>query len=148
MVAMDKPNPLPDLTTIMQANAPTLRTLYHEIFHRAPPKWSRIDNLRGNLAWALQALQQGHAPHSLRQSLLNTTAKHQGSLPSVTYQPGTRLIREWQGHTYEVTILEKGYLWQGKTYRSLTAIAEVITGAHWSGQRFFGMKSGQTNVKT
>ncbi|MEZ5802347.1 MAG: DUF2924 domain-containing protein [Rhizobiaceae bacterium] len=51
---------------------------------------------------------------------------------------GTRLIREWNGRTYMVDITESGYLLDGKTYRSLSAIARHITGAHWSGPRFFG----------
>ena len=51
----------------------------------------------------------------------------------------TRLIREWQGETHEVTILETGYLYQGQHYRSLSGVASDITGAHWSGPRFFGL---------
>lgn len=53
---------------------------------------------------------------------------------------GTRLIREWHGYTYEVTVLEKGVLFQGKQYRSLTEVARIITGSHWSGPEFFGLK--------
>ena len=52
---------------------------------------------------------------------------------------GTRLIREWNGATYEVEVLESGYLWRGETWSSLSAIAKAITGAKWSGPRFFGL---------
>lgn len=145
---MNKSKNYPDLDTVIKAGTPILRALYQEVFHRAPPKWARIDCLRGNLAWAIQARQQGHSPAALRQSLLNNATKNMGTAPNMTYQPGTRLIREWQGQTYEVTILEKGYLWHGKTYRSLTAISEAITGTHRSGHRFFGLKAGQSLVKT
>lgn len=53
--------------------------------------------------------------------------------------PGARLIREWQGRTIAVLTTEDGFDWQGKSYRSLSHIAREVTGAHWSGPRFFGL---------
>src|SRR6266851_5171085 len=55
-------------------------------------------------------------------------------------KPGTRLMREWQGRTYEVVVLDDGFSWQGAQYRSLSAIARKITGTAWSGPLFFGLK--------
>src|SRR6266446_6465442 len=55
-------------------------------------------------------------------------------------KPGTRLMREWQGRTYEVVVLDDGFSWQGTRYRSLSAIARKITGTAWSGPLFFGLK--------
>jgi len=55
-------------------------------------------------------------------------------------KPGTRLMREWQGRTYEVVVLDDGFSWQGMQYRSLSAIARKITGTAWSGPLFFGLK--------
>ncbi|HEX3418161.1 MAG TPA: DUF2924 domain-containing protein [Stellaceae bacterium] len=55
-------------------------------------------------------------------------------------QPGTRLIREWQGRTYDVLVLDDGFSWQGTRFRSLSAIAREITGTAWSGPLFFGLK--------
>jgi hypothetical protein len=55
-------------------------------------------------------------------------------------RPGTRLMREWQGRTHEVVVLEDGFSWQGTNYRSLSAIAREITGTAWSGPLFFGLK--------
>jgi hypothetical protein len=52
---------------------------------------------------------------------------------------GARLLREWNGRTHVVDVTEAGYLYEGETYRSLSAIARKITGAHWSGPRFFGL---------
>lgn len=52
---------------------------------------------------------------------------------------GARLLRDWNGRTHVVDVVESGYLYEGKTYRSLSAIARRITGAHWSGPRFFGL---------
>ena len=54
--------------------------------------------------------------------------------------PGTRLLREWRGATYQVLVTESGYLYRGDRYRSLTAIATEITGTRWSGPKFFGLK--------
>lgn len=57
-------------------------------------------------------------------------------------KPGARLVREWGGVTHEVTVTEAGFLWNGKARASLSAIAGEITGAHWSGPRFFGLAGG------
>lgn len=54
-------------------------------------------------------------------------------------KPGTHLMREWNGRTYQVEATKEGYVLDGTTYRSLSAIAKKITGAHWSGPRFFGL---------
>jgi hypothetical protein len=50
------------------------------------------------------------------------------------------LIRVWQGETHQVIVLEDGYLYADKKWRSLSAIAKAITGTHWSGPVFFGLK--------
>jgi hypothetical protein len=51
------------------------------------------------------------------------------------------LLRVWKGKTHEVTVMDRGYAYRGQKYRSLSIIAELITGAHWSGPRFFGLRS-------
>ncbi|WP_340160752.1 DUF2924 domain-containing protein [uncultured Hoeflea sp.] len=56
-----------------------------------------------------------------------------------TLRPGTHLVREWSGRTYQIEVLDDGFQMDGKRYRSLSAIARKITGAHWSGPRFFGL---------
>jgi len=53
--------------------------------------------------------------------------------------PGARLLREWNGKTHVVDVIDAGFVFEGKLYASLTAIAERITGAHWSGPRFFSL---------
>ena len=52
---------------------------------------------------------------------------------------GTRLVRDWHGVGHTVTVLENGFEYDGRKWRSLTAIAKVITGSHWNGPRFFGL---------
>lgn len=52
---------------------------------------------------------------------------------------GAQLVREWRGERHTVDVDESGFLWRGQSYRSLSAVAEAITGAKWSGPRFFGL---------
>ena len=60
--------------------------------------------------------------------------------PGIVLKPGAKLVREWGGDTYVVIALEDGFEFDGRRYRSLTKIAREITGAHWSGPRFFNLK--------
>jgi hypothetical protein len=59
--------------------------------------------------------------------------------PGVVLKTGARLVRQWRGHAHTVLVLEDGFEYEGQCYRSLTMIAARITGAHWSGPRFFGV---------
>jgi hypothetical protein len=67
-----------------------------------------------------------------------------GEEPALTatprLKPGTRLLREWQGRTHEVLVIDDGFVWQQERYRSLSQIARAITGTRWSGPVFFGLK--------
>jgi len=62
-----------------------------------------------------------------------------GSGSAVMLKTGTTLLRQWRGHTHTVLVGEDGFEYEGRRYRSLSVIAERITGAHWSGPRFFGL---------
>jgi hypothetical protein len=66
------------------------------------------------------------------------------TLPRPELKPGTRLVREWQGRTYEVLVLDDGFSWQDTHHRSLSALARKITGTAWSGPLFFGLKPNRT----
>jgi hypothetical protein len=59
----------------------------------------------------------------------------------IRLRPGTRLVRSWNGTGYSVLVTEGGFLFEDQTYRSLSHIARAITGARWSGPRFFGLKA-------
>ena len=61
------------------------------------------------------------------------------SRPSFELTPGTRLVREWNGRTVTVEVLEAGFAHADRTWGSLSEIARHVTGAHWSGPRFFGL---------
>ena len=92
--------------------------------------------MRKALAWEIQTQAWGgHSAKALR--ALKAAAKGGGA--SKTGAVGSRLVREWNGATYEVEVLESGYRWRSETWTSLSAIARAITGAKWSGPRFFGL---------
>jgi Protein of unknown function (DUF2924) len=63
--------------------------------------------------------------------------------PGPSIRPGARLVREWRGRTHTVVVAEDGFEYAGKTYSSLSKIAQAITGAHWSGPRFFGLNRSE-----
>jgi len=67
------------------------------------------------------------------------TRKNQASKSASSSSPGTRLVREWRGQPHVVDIIEGGVQYNGETYRSLSQVARTITGARWSGPRFFGV---------
>ncbi len=59
--------------------------------------------------------------------------------PGITLKPGATIVGEWRGSAYSVLVLDDGFEYAGSRYRSLSQIASLITGAHWSGPRFFGL---------
>ena len=70
-------------------------------------------------------------------------ARAQMAVPAVerrAMKPGSLLIREWKGVIHRVTVLERGFAWNGEIYDSLSTIARAITGTEWSGPRFFGLR--------
>ena len=68
------------------------------------------------------------------------------SIPGLVLKTGTTLVRQWRGHTHTVLVHNDGFEHEGQRYRSLTAIAERITEAHWSGPRFFGLTKRASRV--
>ena len=79
--------------------------------------------------------------HPSQSSESNPVSAHRNSSarPRAAPRLGTRFVREWNGKSHVVEVVDKGFVWQGKTYRSLSAIASTITGSRWSGPRFFGL---------
>jgi Protein of unknown function (DUF2924) len=90
------------------------------------------------LAFELQARVEGGLLAALR-ARLDRIAAGDERTPSPTLQHGSRFLREWNGTTHVVDVLPDGFLWNGSRHRSLSAIARAITGARWSGPRFFGL---------
>lgn len=117
-------------------------------FGRAPPKGCGRALLELAAAYAIQERALGGLKPDTRRALAvemdsppGEGASRRRSRKQVisTIKPGTRLVREWNGHTHHVEMVEGGFVWNGKTHRSLSMIARQITGAHWSGPRFFGL---------
>ena len=112
-----------------------------------PPRFASTEVTRLWLAWELQARARGGYDPATRRRLRqlgNSTGTD--SVPklasSTALKPGTVLTREWGGVTHRVMVLEEGFTWAGKNYRSLSEIATRISGSRWSGPRFFGLKHG------
>ena len=78
----------------------------------------------------------------------NGSTKPAGRRQGGNLKPGTRLLRDWHGVRYEVTVQEDGFLYDGKKYRSLSAVARAITGSYWSGNRFFGLTPGSKKERS
>ena len=100
--------------------------------------------LRRLLAQRLQEKRHGRLPLLVMRELERAVASGGGATRDVARKkvaltPGTRLIREWNGRTIAVEVREDGFLWDERRYRSLSVIARKVTGAHWSGPRFFGI---------
>ena len=117
-----------------------LRAEWQDTMEQAAPAWAP-DLLRRLLAYKLQEKRFGGLPASASKTLarIGVGEKHAVQPQPVAVRPGTRLVREWQGQSISVEMVEDGFLWEGQCYRSLTAIANAVTGTRWSGPRFFGL---------
>lgn len=104
----------------------------------APPGLRSVDLLRRMLAWQVQAQALGGLEAKLVREI-KAAAKRAGPRRQIV-DVGARLAREWQGQLHEVNVMQAGYLHRGQTYKSLSAVARVITGARWNGPRFFGLR--------
>ena len=114
--------------------------------HRMPPpiRLSR-DLLTRGISYKLQERAYGGLSTATARKLEQADADllSRGSVtpaPLISSRPGTRLVREWRGVTHMVLIHADGIEWRGQRYRSLSLVARKITGARWSGPRFFGLR--------
>jgi len=131
----------PGIEEIATMERGALAGLWAEVIGGAPPRRLSTPFLRRILAYELQARRHGGLPADLQRRLASIAAGTDRPA-SPRLRPGGRLIREWNGVSHVVDVTDDGYLWRGSRYRSLSAIARAITGAHWSGPRFFGLQVG------
>jgi hypothetical protein len=101
------------------------------------------DLLLRTLAWRLQEKAFGGHDKATRKLLEAYGQKRAGDPRCQLLKTGTVLIRDFAGVRHTVTIMPKGFVWQEKTYSSLSAIAKIITGTNWNGPRFFGLREGK-----
>jgi hypothetical protein len=110
--------------------------------HTGPPLGLSRDLIIRGLADHLQQSARGGPSRALQRRLRILAAEFEKGArsfdPDIVLKTGAMLMRQWRGHTHTVLVREDGFEYEGQCYRSLTVIAERITGAHWSGPRFFG----------
>src|SRR5580693_7015875 len=115
--------------------------------HRAPlPMRLSRDLLLRGITYKLQERPLGGLSKSIIRKLERLNLDSDASdvrkpTPPISLKAGTRLVREWRGITYTVLVHVDGFEWNGRRYRSLTIVSREITGAHWSGPRFFGLRN-------
>lgn len=121
-----------------------LRAKWRECWRKPAPNIGP-DLLRRGIAWKLQSRVHGDLPSRIKRELerAGERLRRGEALISSTrplLKPGTRLVRQWQGKVLHVLVLDDGYEYEGRRFTSLTQVATAITGTHWSGPTFFGLK--------
>ena len=135
------------LAALKTTPTPDLKAQWRDLFDSEPPPFNRR-YLESRLAYRIQELAYGGLkPETVKRleelgdeveaEAAPSRKRRQEGLPIV----GTRLLREWQGVEQIVTVTADGFEWQGRPYRSLSAIARAITGTRWNGWVFFGLKN-------
>jgi Protein of unknown function (DUF2924) len=126
---------------------PTLKQQWRDLFETEPPPYNRRF-LEHRLAYRIQELTYGGLKPETIKRLKAIARDLDGGDPARRRRPakdrpiaGTRLIREWQGVEYCVTVRDDDYEYQGKSFKSLSAVARTIAGTRWNGLVFFGLKS-------
>ncbi len=115
-----------------------LAALWSDLFSGpVPPKMSQ-GMQRRFLAHALQVAARGDIAPALA-ARLDRIAAGDERKATPALRSGARLLRAWNGTTHVVDVVPEGFLWNSRRQRSLSAIARAITGARWSGPRFFGL---------
>ena len=129
------------IAQLLDRTTQELRLAWRQLYRTGPPAGLSRDLLIRALAYQLQERTQGGAGAALRRRLRSlATEKGRASFASgAVPKIGARLVRQWRGGTHTVVAGENGFEYEGQRYRSLTVIAERITGTHWSGPRFFGV---------
>ena len=141
-------DPIPArLAALNTATTLALKAQWRELFDSEPPPFNRR-YLESRLAYRIQELAYGGLkPETVRrlerlgEELDGGDRKKSRIRADLKPITGTRLIREWQGVEHVVTVTNEGFDWQGRPYRSLSAIARAITGTRWNGWVFFGLKN-------
>ncbi len=132
------------LTDLPSLALPDLKALWTELTGNEPPARMRRDLLLRAVAYRMQEQVYGGLGAVIRRRLLHAAENASAGRPVVPAEspakPGTRLLREWQGVTHEVIVEDTGVRYRGAVWPSLSAVAREITGARWSGPRFFGLK--------
>src|SRR5204863_7820093 len=137
------------LSRLPELDLRQLRETWCRLYKMAAPRRLSRELLMRAVAYRLQELASGGLRPELQRQLHQIASELQQTgrvtiRPRPRLRPGTRLLREWQGRSHEVLVLNDGFSWQATHYRSLSAIARKITGTAWSGPLFFGLRSNRS----
>jgi hypothetical protein len=128
---------------LVERSTQELRRAWRTLHHTGPPLGLSRDLIIRGLADKLQERAHGGSSRALQRRLEILTGEFEKGArsfdPGRVLKTGATLVRQWREHTHIVLVREGGFEYEGQLYRSLTVIAEQITGAHWSGPRFFGV---------
>lgn len=135
------------ITALPDMSATELKKLWRELHKDEPPPFNRVYYVK-KLAYRFQELAYGVDSRRVEKRLEAWSRQHQDaqgrpkrkSAPADQPVAGTRLVREYGGEEHVVTAMTQGFEYRGKRYRSLSAVARAITGTHWSGPLFFGLR--------
>ncbi len=139
------------LAAVNYLSLDALRIEWRQLYRSPPPRLS-LDLMRRAIANRIQEKANGGLSPASKRTLKQLTVQldstgHVTPEARQTVRPGARLVREWNGRTYTVSVTEDGFDYAGTVYSSLTKVASVITGAHWSGPRFFGLNGRKTEER-
>jgi hypothetical protein len=129
-----------------------LRNRWKTLFGHPAPKSLRRNFLARAVAYQMQVEAYGGLSVATKRRLREiATAVRNGDanavLGTVRIKPGTQMIRQWQNTTHTVAALAEGFEWNGRNYKSLSAVANAITGTNWNGFAFFGVKRAPSSNK-
>jgi len=129
-----------------------LRAKWRECWRRPAPELGP-DLLRRGISWKVQSRIHGDLPGHVKRELERTAERLRrgeelvsSNRPSL--KSGTRLVRQWRGKVHQILVLDEGFEHDGRRYSSLTQVASAITGTHWSGPAFFGLKKQSPPKRT
>ena len=137
---------LAQLAALPAKSTPELKQLWRDLFDYEPPRYNRRF-LESRLAYRIQELRYGGLKPATIARLEALGEDLDGGKIEVRRKraderpiAGTKLIREWKGVEHTVTVLDDGYDYQGRPYKSLSAVARAIAGTRWNGWVFFGVR--------
>ena len=128
------------LAELQALDRAALAERWRSVFGVPAPKSCQAMLLRQALAWHAQMLAFEQAVGKREAGRPYLALRQAAAAPAAsTLSPGTRLLREWQGRTHHVAVVPGGFEYDGRVWKSLSAIARHITGTRWSGPVFFGL---------
>ena len=136
------------LASLKSCSITELKQQWRTLYGSEPPHRVSRELLTRAVAYRIQEQVYGGLKPSTRRLLMRLASAAVSGRP-LRPEPargapaGTVFMREWHGVTHEVRVLDQGVLYKRKRYRSLTEVAQLITGAHWNGPQFFGLRSNR-----